>query len=84
MARSALLSTHRRPLAPLRLGSRYAIAGVKVMQSRRASQPGDNGGMESPTSNCIFEIKPMHGRVDHWEQAVKLIHQSRGFPQERW
>ena len=67
----SLLSPDGRPLAPLRLGSRYAIAGVKVTQSNE--QP-----MQVTTALLGLDgsriLEPTLGRVDRWDRAAELIH----------
>jgi len=71
--RSALLSTDGRPLAPLRLGSRYVIGGVKVAQS--GEHPSHvTTALLSLDGARVFDLKPACGQVGDWEQAAKLIH----------
>jgi hypothetical protein len=67
----SLLSPDGRPLAPIRLGSRYAIAGVKVTQS--------DGQPRQVTTVLVGLdgtriLKPARDRVDRWDQAAELIH----------
>lgn len=71
--KSALLSADGRPLAPLRLGSRYVIAGVKVTQS--GEHPSRvTTALLSLDGARVLELKPTHGQVGDWEQTAKLIH----------
>jgi predicted NBD/HSP70 family sugar kinase len=71
--RSALLSPEGRPLAPLRLGSRYAIAGVTVTQSDE--QPRQvTTTLLGLDGTPVSGLEPKHGRVGRWDQAAELIH----------
>jgi predicted NBD/HSP70 family sugar kinase len=67
----SLLSPDGRPLAPIRLGSRYAIAGVKVTQSNK--QPRQvTTALVGLDGTRILE--PARGRVDRWDQVAELIY----------
>jgi predicted NBD/HSP70 family sugar kinase len=67
-----LRSPDGRVLDPVRLGSRYAIAGVKVTQSRE--QP-------RQVTTALFGLDASrnlgagHDPAGHWDQAAELIHQ---------
>lgn len=69
--RSALQSPDGRPLLPIRLGSRYAIAGVKVTQS-------DEQPRQVTTALLRLDghriVEQAHDTVDHWDQAAELIY----------
>ncbi len=67
----SLLSPDGRPLAPIRLGSRYAVAGVKVTQSDR--QPRQVTTVLVGLDGTRI-LKPARDRVDRWDQAAELIH----------
>ena len=75
-----LRSPDGRLLEPLRLGSRYAIAGVKITQSRE--QP-------RQVTTALFGLDGSHvleatrHPVSHWDQAAEADPRSRGIPQER-
>ena len=66
-----LRSPDGRLLEPLRLGSRYAIAGVKITQSRE--QP-------RQVTTALFGLDGSHvleatrHPVSHWDQAAEVIH----------
>jgi predicted NBD/HSP70 family sugar kinase len=71
--RSALLSDEGRPRASLRLGSGYAIAGVKVTQSDE--QPRQvTTALLGLDGTRISGLQPKHDRADSWDQAAVLIH----------
>jgi predicted NBD/HSP70 family sugar kinase len=67
-----LKSPDGRTLSPLRLGSLYAIAGVKVVQS---------GGQPRRVTTALLGLDgsrvlgTTHGAADNWDQVADLIHQ---------
>ena len=67
-----LRSPDGRPLLPIRLGSRYAIAGVKITQSRE--QPRQVTTVLVRLDGSRIVKKMLHAQVDHWDQAAELIH----------
>ena len=67
-----LLTPDGRALAPLRLGSRYAIAGVKVMQSSEHPRQVTTALLGLDGSRVLGTA---HGAVDSWDQVAELIYQ---------
>ena len=67
-----LWSPDGRTLSPLRLGSRYAMAGAKVVQAGQWPQHVTTAlfGLDSSR-----ELGHLHGDADSWDQAANLIHQ---------
>lgn len=67
----ALFSSDGRPLLPIRLGSSYAIAGVKITQS------GDQPRQVTTALLGLDASRPplgiAHDRADHWDHATELI-----------
>ena len=68
-----LLTPDGRALAPLRLGSRYAIAGVKIVQSSEQPRQVTTALLGLDGSRVLGP--PTHGAVDSWDQVAELIHQ---------
>ena len=66
-----LLSPDGRALAPLRLGSLYAIAGVKVVQSSEQPRKVTTALLGLDGSRVLGTA---HGAVNSWDQAAELIH----------
>ena len=68
----ALFSPDGRPLLPIRLGSRYAIAGVKITQS------GQQPRKVTTVLFCLDGSRPVLGTarhsVDHWDRVIEVIH----------
>ncbi len=66
-----LRSPDGRVVEPLRLGSRYAIAGVKITQSREQPRQVTTAlfGL-----NVSHNLGTAHDPVDHWDRAAELIH----------
>ncbi len=61
-----------RPLIPLRLGSLYAVAGVKVVQARKG--PGHViTALVGLDSSRVLDTA--HGAASSWDQVADLIHQ---------
>lgn len=67
-----LWSPDGRPLAPLRLGSGYAIAGVNILQSGEQPRRITTALLGLDGSRVLGMT---HSRTDHWEQVAGLIHQ---------
>ena len=68
----ALFSPDGRTLAPVRLGSSYAIAGVKITQS--GEQPRQVTTALLGLDGSRPPLGVAHGRADHWDQATELIY----------
>ena len=66
-----LWSADRRPLAPLRLGSLYVIAGAKVIQSSDQPKQVTTALLGLDDSRVLGTT---HGTVDHWSQTGDLIY----------
>ena len=66
-----LRSPDGRALAPLRLGSHYAIAGVKVVQSSEQPRQVTTALLGLDGSRVLGTT---HGAVDSWDQVAELIH----------
>ena len=62
-----------RPLAPIRLGSGYAIAGVKITQSGEKPRGVTTALLGLDASRPPLGT-PQHDRADNWDQATELIH----------
>ncbi len=67
-----LWSPDGRTLAPLRLGSLYAIAGVKVTLSNEQPQGVTTALLGLDSSRVLGTT---HSTVNHWDGVVELIHQ---------
>jgi predicted NBD/HSP70 family sugar kinase len=67
-----LQSPDGRPLLPIRLGGRYAIAGVKITRSMEQPRQVTTALVRLDGSRIVDEV---HDPVDHWDQAAALIHQ---------
>jgi predicted NBD/HSP70 family sugar kinase len=61
-----------RPLAPLRLGRLYAIAGVKVMLSKEQPRQVTTSLLGLDSSRRPLGMR--HDKVDRWDQVAELIH----------
>ena len=68
----ALSSSDGRPLLPIRLGSSYAIAGVKITQSAERPRQVTTALLGLDGNREPFGI--VHDRADHWDHATELIH----------
>jgi predicted NBD/HSP70 family sugar kinase len=67
-----LWSPDGRTLSPLRLGSRYAMAGVKVVQAGQRSRQVTTALLGLDSSRVLGTA---HDSADSWDQAADLIHQ---------
>jgi predicted NBD/HSP70 family sugar kinase len=68
-----LQSPDGRPLLPIRLGRRYAIAGVKITQSRE--RPTQVATVLVHLDGSRIIRKMLRDPIDRWDQAAPLIHQ---------
>ncbi len=66
-----LLSPDGRALAPLRLGSLYAIAGIKVVQSSEQPRQVTTALLGLDGSRVLGTT---HGAVDSWDRVAELIY----------
>jgi predicted NBD/HSP70 family sugar kinase len=67
-----LWSPDGRTLSPLRLGSRYAMAGVKVVQAGQRPWQVTTALLGLDSSRVLGTA---HDSADSWDQAAELIHQ---------
>jgi predicted NBD/HSP70 family sugar kinase len=67
-----LWSPDGRTLSPLRLGSRYAMAGVKIVQAGHQPQQVTTALFGLDSSRVLGTA---HSAADSWDQAADLIHQ---------
>jgi len=67
-----LWSPDGRTLSPLRLGSLYAMAGVKVVQAGQRPQQVTTALLGLDSSRVLGTA---HDAADSWDQAADLIHQ---------
>ena len=68
-----LKSPDGRPLLSIRLGSSYAIAGVKITQSGEKPRQVTTALLGLDASRPPLGT-PQHDRADSWDQAAELIH----------
>jgi len=66
-----LRSPEGRTLAPLRLGSRYATAGVKVVQAREQPRRVTTALLGLDSSRVLGT---RHADADSWDQVADLVH----------
>jgi predicted NBD/HSP70 family sugar kinase len=67
-----LWSPEGRTLSPLRLGSRYAMAGAKVIQAGQRPRHVTTALLGLDSSR---ELGHLHGDAGSWDQVADLIHQ---------
>ena len=67
-----LWSPDGRTLSPLRLGSRYAMAGAKVVQAGQRPQRVTTALLGLDSSRVLATA---HDAADSWDQVAELIHQ---------